>query len=69
MSNWSQNEVQRCDRTVTELTFEFLDELKQSGLVTSGAWSDLIDEFGFNEATARSLLSDWAYLREEKLNG
>jgi len=60
-------EVQRTDRTVTELTFEFLDELRVSDDAPNmfGAWRDLMEEFGFNKATAKSLLKDWMYLRRE----
>ena len=59
--------VQAVDSTVRELVYEFLDELRESGAVNMfGASSDLQDEFGFDNATCRSLLSDWMNQYEEK---
>lgn len=59
--------VQAVDSTVRELVYEFLDELRESGAVNMfGASSDLQDEFGFDKATCRSLLSDWMNQYEEK---
>jgi len=61
------SEVQKCDRTVTELTFEFLDDLRESGTTNMyGAWHNLMNEFGFNKATAKDMLKNWmSYKRGE----
>jgi hypothetical protein len=59
--------VQAVDSNVREIVYEFLDELRESGTVNMfGASSDLQDEFGFDKATCRSLLSDWMRDYEEK---
>ena len=48
------------DNTVRELVYEFLDDLRESGTVNMfGATLDLQEEFGFDRAMSRELLSDW----------
>ena len=48
------------DNTVRELVYEFLDDLRESGTVNMfAATLDLQEEFGFDRAMSRELLSDW----------
>ena len=49
------------DNTVRELVYEFLDDLRESEDAPNmfGATLDLQEEFGFDKAMSRELLSDW----------
>ena len=48
------------NNTVRELVYEFLDDLRDSAEVNMfGATLDLQEEFGFDRATSKALLSDW----------
>ncbi len=49
------------DSTVRELVYEFLDDLRESEGAPNmfGAAVDLREEFGFDKAMSRELLSDW----------
>ena len=63
-----KNEAQKCDSTVTEITFEFLDDLRESGTTNMyGAVPHLMAEFGFDKATAKDMLKNWmSYKRGDK---